>query len=179
MEALSNLLSAYQNSPITVSTISSVLIAAAILAVYEFVVYRFVSHRAFYNKSFYFFRFRKITFTIFHLYDYSLLAIKRRDYAWYDWRASDYPLPHSRQGPSRHDLLAVVNSYRYLLRLPAISSRRYYFRGRYFGYAAAKSNSFWSQAICYCHSRQEKCRRHHHEGNKAPLQELPHQKSQL
>ena len=52
MEAFTNLISTYENSPITVTTIWSVLIASAILAIYEFIVYRFVSHRAFYNKSF-------------------------------------------------------------------------------------------------------------------------------
>lgn len=52
MDAFTNLINAYENSPITMTTIWAVLIAAAILAVYEFVVYRFVSHRAFYNKSF-------------------------------------------------------------------------------------------------------------------------------
>lgn len=51
-EIFQNIGLVYENSPISVLTILSVLTVVLILSVYEFVVYRFISHRSFYNKSF-------------------------------------------------------------------------------------------------------------------------------
>ncbi len=42
----------YNNSPISILTICSILAIVTVLAIYEFAVYRLISHRSFYNKSF-------------------------------------------------------------------------------------------------------------------------------